>query len=282
MQTKALILVLILALLSIPVVHAESASDWYTDGQNALVVGNYPGALTYFNNALAIDNSSASAMAGKAAALNGLGNYTDAIPWAEAALTYRAADPNALNARAFALYRLGQYNASVTAYNTLLAVQNNNKDAYCNEGYAYTFMNQSENAISLFNQCLVFDPSNLEILNQVGLAYMNLGESRPGPFSIQPGDRPDDKECHPLEQQGPCLRSTRQAGGRADLFPDGTGDRPEFYRCTEQRAVRDGDGAELQHYRHDNPGCHHQPYRYVLHDRDTNTSVITGHDNCNC
>ena len=158
MQTKALILVLILALLFIPVVHGEDANDWYTYGQNALTVGNYTLALTDFNNALSVSANFASAMSGEAVALNGLGNYTGAIPWAEEALTYRPSDPIALNARAFALYKLGRYNDSVAAYNTLLAVQNNNKDAYCNQGYAYTFMNQSDNAISSFKQCLVLDP----------------------------------------------------------------------------------------------------------------------------
>ena len=71
MRSKTIILVVLLAILAIPCVHAEDAQDWYTKGQNAATVGNYADALTYYNNALALDTNYASAMAGKAATLNG-------------------------------------------------------------------------------------------------------------------------------------------------------------------------------------------------------------------
>ena len=49
------------------------------EGQYALTAGNYAEALTYYNNALALDSKYGSALSGKAVALNGLLRYTEAI-----------------------------------------------------------------------------------------------------------------------------------------------------------------------------------------------------------
>ena len=65
MKSKALCLVFLIGLLCIPVVSAEDALDWYTKGQYALTAGNYAEALTYYNNALALDSKYGSALSGK-------------------------------------------------------------------------------------------------------------------------------------------------------------------------------------------------------------------------
>src|SRR5512135_390454 len=102
MKTKALVLILLLSLLSITVVHAEDALDWYARGQVALAAGDYTGALTDYNNALALDKNYGSALSGKAVALNGLLQYPDALVAADQALALKPSDQNALNARAYA------------------------------------------------------------------------------------------------------------------------------------------------------------------------------------
>ena len=90
MRSKIIILVVLFAILAIPAVHAEDAQEWYTKGQNAAIVGNYADALTYYNNALALDKNFASAMAGKAMALNELGNYESAVNLSEQALAIKS------------------------------------------------------------------------------------------------------------------------------------------------------------------------------------------------
>ncbi len=73
MKSKIVFLVLLIVFLLIPAAHAEDSLDWYTKGQYALSFGNYAEALTYFNNAIALDKNFAPALSGKAVALNGLG-----------------------------------------------------------------------------------------------------------------------------------------------------------------------------------------------------------------
>ena len=77
MRSTSLILILLVSLLLVPPILAEDAMEWYIKGQNALIVGDYPSAVTYYNNALDLDRNYASAFAGRAMALNMMGKYTE-------------------------------------------------------------------------------------------------------------------------------------------------------------------------------------------------------------
>ena len=115
-----------------------------TKGQYAVMVGNYADALTYYNNALAVDKNYAPALSGKAVALNSLGRYNEAISAADAALAIKSSDQIALNARAFGLLKSGRYAEAVTAYDALFLAGYVRADAYCNQGYAYLMLNKSD------------------------------------------------------------------------------------------------------------------------------------------
>ena len=176
MKSKVLVLVLLFILLSIPAVHAEDALDWYTKGQYAVLVGNYADALTYFNNALALDRNYAPALSGKAVALNSLGNYDEAITSADAAIAIKPTDKNALNARAYGLLKLGRYAEAVNAYDMYFAAGYTSIDAYCNEGHAFLMLNKSDDAVKSFEKCTAIDPKNSDGWNGKGLALTNLGK----------------------------------------------------------------------------------------------------------
>src|SRR5512136_2590779 len=100
MRSAILILILLFSPLLVPLAGAEDVQEWYIKGQNAMTVGDYPSAVTYYNNALALDRNYASAYAGRAMALNMMGKFTDAIASADSALALKSRDPVALNARA--------------------------------------------------------------------------------------------------------------------------------------------------------------------------------------
>ena len=57
MKSKALVLVFLMYLLSIPVMCAEDSVDWYVKGQQALNAWNYAAATTYYDNAHALDRN---------------------------------------------------------------------------------------------------------------------------------------------------------------------------------------------------------------------------------
>jgi tetratricopeptide (TPR) repeat protein len=175
MKSKALYLILIIFLLSIPVVNAEDALDWYAKGQYALSTKDYANALTYFNNALAIDSTYVSALSGKAVALNSLSDYADAVSAADQALALKPSDQNALNARAYGLFMLGRYAEAATAYDAFIEVQAGRPDAYCNQGYSYKMLNNSASALVSYDKCTAQDPGIVDGWNQKGLILMGLG-----------------------------------------------------------------------------------------------------------
>jgi tetratricopeptide (TPR) repeat protein len=174
MRSTILILILLFSLLLVPTVFAEDPLEWYTYGQNALTAGDYPTAVTSYNNALEIDRNYAPAYAGRAAALNMLGKYTEAIASADSCLALKSMDPVALNARALGLFKLGRYEEATSAYDKLFLVDLTSKEAYCNQAYAYMKINKTDTAITVYDRCTTLDPVNFENWNNLGLALMQV------------------------------------------------------------------------------------------------------------
>jgi len=164
----------VLLLLVLPAAHAEDALEWYIYGQNSATVGKYEDAIQYYDNALSVDNTYASAYTGKAIAFNHLNRYSEAVAAADAALALKK-DPDAMNARAYALFGLGRYEESIQAYDLFFTFQTNVPDAYCNQGRAYSRINEPEKAIAAFDRCTTLDPADLEGWNQKGLALISRG-----------------------------------------------------------------------------------------------------------
>jgi tetratricopeptide (TPR) repeat protein len=78
-------------------------------------LGNYTGAILYFDKALAIDPNYVSALNGKGVALNNLGNYTGAILYFDKALAIDPKNTYALDNKAAILDRLGSYTTTGNA-----------------------------------------------------------------------------------------------------------------------------------------------------------------------
>jgi tetratricopeptide (TPR) repeat protein len=175
MQTSVKIGILVLIVIFlIPAVAAEDATEWYTKAQNAVANGDYTDALTYYNNAIALNPTYDAAYAGDAAALNALGQYSSALTAANQALAIRSS-PTALGAQADALFYLGQYNDAIGAYVNYTSIVTNQANAYCNLAYSYVQVNDSAQALTTYSQCTNLDPSDPLIWNQIGLLDMSIG-----------------------------------------------------------------------------------------------------------
>jgi tetratricopeptide (TPR) repeat protein len=176
MRTSAKVgILLVIVTFLIPAVAAEDSLGWYTKAQNAAANGDYTDAVTYYNNAIALNPAYDAAMAGEADALNALGQYSAALTAANQALAIRSS-PTALGARADALFNLGQYNDAIGAYVNYTAIVTNQADAYCNLAYSYVQVNNSNMALTTYAQCTNLNPSDPLIWNQIGLVDMSLGQ----------------------------------------------------------------------------------------------------------
>jgi tetratricopeptide (TPR) repeat protein len=177
MQARIIVYVLFISVLFfviVPVVQAEDAIDWYIKGENAILVGDYTSAASYYDNAIALDQKYTAAYAGKAYALNQMGNFAGALDAADQALAIKN-DARALKEKAYALFKLQRYDESVTAYDTFFAFQTNIAETYCNQGMAYDALNKKEEAIADYGRCASLDPKNLNAWNRKGLALLSLG-----------------------------------------------------------------------------------------------------------
>ena len=240
MQKKTLILILLAFFLVIPAVHAEDALEWTTRGQASLDAGDYAGALNYFNNALALDKNYASALAGKAVALDALQDYTNALSAANQALAIRSLDQNALSARAFALFKLQDYNGSVTAYDTLFTVQINHPDAYCNQGYAYMQLNRAGDAITPYKQCTLLDPLNIMAWNNLGLAYMAQGDYDHALSAYDEATSVSVKNATVWNNKGEALMALNRPADALQSFNKAIGIDPGYTTALKNRDAANG------------------------------------------
>lgn len=235
-----------MALLLIPVVQAEDANDWISRGWAALDAKQNTDALTYFNNALALDKNSASALAGKSVAFNALGDYNNAVDAATKALAINSNNEKALNARAYAFFKLRKYNESIGAYDTLFSsMQVNTADPYCNQAYAYWMLNKSDNAVVLYNKCIAFNPLDIVVWNNLGLVYMGQGNYESALSAFDSGTRLTVTNATLWNNKGKVLVALGRPVDALECFNKAIGIDPGF---TDALANRKTYQASLQLY----------------------------------
>src|SRR5215469_4570225 len=95
-------------------------------GMAYLDVGNYTGAIPYFDEALAINPNYSLTLNNKGAALYGLGIYNESIAYFDKALSVNPYYTIALYNKGAALSKLGLYNESIVYFDKILAIQPTN------------------------------------------------------------------------------------------------------------------------------------------------------------
>ena len=236
MRSKLLIVGLLLAILIIPVVQAEDANEWTVRGWAALDAGQYSNALTYFNNAIALDKNSASAFSGKAVTLNAIEDYTGALDAATGALAINAKNEKALNARAYALFKLPRYNESVLAYDALFAVVDvNTPDAYCNQGYAYWMLNKTDSAVVAYKKCTTFNPTDIMSWNNLGLVYIAQGRYENALAAFDSGTSQTVLNATLWNNKGKALVGLGRTSDALDCFNKAIGIDPGFVDALNNR-----------------------------------------------
>ena len=235
MRSTFFVLVLLATLLLIPLVAAEDALEWNTKGQAAAAAGDHTAAITYYNNALALDPKYAPALSGKAASLNAQRKYADALVAADAALALRGSDAVALNARALALFKMGNYNESVTAYDKLFEVQVISMDAYCNQGYAYFKLQNYDAAVFPFDRCVIIDPQNFMAWNNMGYSYMAGGKYDKALDAFDRGTGVTVKNATLWNNKGEALMALERPQDALECFKKALGIDPNFVKAKENR-----------------------------------------------
>jgi tetratricopeptide (TPR) repeat protein len=95
-----------------------NATTLYYKGLALYYLGNYTGAIVYFDKALAIDPKLMAPLGNTGLALGALGNYTGAILYYDKVLAIDPRDVHALTDKGVALHDLGNYTGAIKYGNT--------------------------------------------------------------------------------------------------------------------------------------------------------------------
>jgi len=153
-----------------------AARAWFSVGYLLFLSQNWTKAISAYDQAIRLDQSSSAAYNNRGSAKNSLGQHEEAIKDFDEAIRL---DPN--NAAAYinrgnAKSRLKQYDAAINDHNQAIRLDPNNANAYSNRGSAKIGLEQDEEAIKDFDEAIRLVPSDAAAYNNRGNAKDNLGQ----------------------------------------------------------------------------------------------------------
>ena len=101
-----------------------------------------------------------------------IGNFTGAIEYFNIVIKFRPYLPEAYFYRGIAKHQLEDYRGAIADYNKALEIKPFYSRAYTNRGMAYHNLGDLENAIKDYNTALEFDPYDETIYNNRGIAKL--------------------------------------------------------------------------------------------------------------
>ena len=107
-----------------------------TNGNILAAQGNYNGAISLYDQVLAMDPNNIKALYNKGKALILLGNYNVGIAFYDKVLSLDPNNIGSLYNKGNALGKLGNYNGAISLYDKILAMDPNNRGALYNKGNA--------------------------------------------------------------------------------------------------------------------------------------------------
>ena len=101
-----------------------------------------------------------------------IGNYTGAIEYFNIVLRFKPHLAEAYFYRGIAKHQLEDYRGAINDYNTAIEIKPFYPQAYMNRGMAYHNLKNYKKAIADYNRALEFDPDNENIYNNRGIAKL--------------------------------------------------------------------------------------------------------------
>jgi protein O-GlcNAc transferase len=195
--------------------------------------GDAPGALVWFEQALAVDATSADAHANCAATLRDLHRPDDALAACDRALVLRPGHVDALTNRAAALLDTGRLEEALAAADAALAVQPQHAAAHYNRANALRRLGRVVEALDAFDRALAQLPGHGPLWVHRGNLLLELGHVAAAAASLERALAllPDDaatrlNHAHALAASGrlePALDGYRRAHALAPKLPGALG-----------------------------------------------------------
>ncbi len=156
---------------------AETAVTLSAAGAAAEAVGNYHQAIEKYKEALALNPSFSTPMAGLADCFFLLEEYDEALRWVTRALFFQAGDPDLMVLQGRIRIGLGELAEARGIFSQVLARQPNNLEARFGTAEAEVAAGRPRNAISLYSDALRLAPESAKALLSLAVLSDETGDA---------------------------------------------------------------------------------------------------------
>jgi len=151
--------ILLFFLLALPVNAANLADQYYGEGLNLSVNGNYADALNAYDKAVFINPGNVDAWNNRGIALENLGRYSEAVSSFDKAVALKPGYADAWFNRGVAFRKMGRFADSVASYDKALAINPSYVEAWLNRGVALDYLGRYEESIASYDKALALQPN---------------------------------------------------------------------------------------------------------------------------
>jgi tetratricopeptide (TPR) repeat protein len=142
--------------------------------------GNYPQALSLFDDILEVEPSNVNALIGKAVAYRRSGKPQEALNCLDLVLGVQANNAAAMLNRGAILQELGELDAAVDAYDRLTQLYPNDEEAWAAQGDVFVKMGRDDDALRAYMEALKLSPGDEGIQRHI----LELEAAKVGPSGI--------------------------------------------------------------------------------------------------
>jgi tetratricopeptide (TPR) repeat protein len=261
----------------------SQAEQYLNSGHQYLGFGHYSIALSFFEQAIALNPELPEAWEGKASTLRQLGRYEEAITASEKAIILRTnvfednaqyrfkqggfqfnagdfegaminfdkvirINPNNYEAwfiRGVALEKLGNYEESITSYKKALKLNPSYHQAWQGYGNVLCFVMRYEEAITCFDKAIEFKSDDDQAWSNRGAALANLGLNKEAIESFDEAIKLNPKDQSAWHNRGFALFNLENFENAIESFDMAVEIQPDFHEAWSNR----GDAlAAIGHY----------------------------------
>ena len=151
--------------------------QFFIAGNDLFDQSNYTGAISFYDQALAINSTDINVLYNKALALDDLGKLDEAVTYYSKVLAIKPDDTDTLTNLGLALDSLGKHAQAITYYDKVLAINPDDIDALYNKGLALEGLGLKNNATLYYKKVLAINPNDTAALNKLNLTYNNANNS---------------------------------------------------------------------------------------------------------
>jgi tetratricopeptide (TPR) repeat protein len=177
--------IFLLLLFIVPTVTAADLADqYYSDGVNFSMLGQYSEAVTAYDKAVFIRPGNADAWNNRGVALDKLGQFSEAVSSYDKAVTLQPGYADAWYNRGIAFRKLGRYADAVASYDKAVALNPGYVDAWLNRGVALDYLGRYEEAVTSYDKALALQPDFTTALENREMALAKQDRLNPTTVAV--------------------------------------------------------------------------------------------------